>query len=824
MFSSKRPRRWLIIGLATLVMAALLTSRLSWRERAPAVVAAQAPVVGDPAVAMVETVVPAAASPAPALPSPAPGAIFAYVPRPAFAADFERQLPAPTQAVHYVQVDRAWVEGKKSPLWQKGGAGRFNVPLPDGRTLPVLLKGSEMLDADRSLSTGQVEGQPLSRVVVAWHRAGQMTMALEMVTLPDDARLHDYALRATGRGPAQFFEVDSALIPACPGVVVPQLDADAWRTMAARKQVAQAASETANPAEANGTTAAAVTNPPVTLDVMFLYTTAVYDSLQKSAAAFQTAADTAIQQINAAYTASQIRARVRLVKVAQVDYDETTSAADAVQNDALTALRKTADGKMDEIHALRDAAGADLVCLFHQRSDSGSAGLGYILTMPSQMLAGTYDQDNSLEPAMNDTYAFCVVQYGYVTYGNVVAHELGHNLGCQHDRENAGSTAGAFAYSYGYRFTGANGVQYRTIMAYSPGQRLAFFSNPEITAAAPISVALGIPAGQTGEADNAQTIGRDAFEVAAYRMQKQTAVGAGTLLAVSTRAYVGTDDKRMIAGFQVTGTQAKSMLIRAVGPTMMSAGVPDLLADPQLSLVRMSDGAQVAFNDDWQGAPNDPAVLTNTFMKQQGLSSLDSPKESALLLTLNPGLYTAVVSGVGNASGHAIVEVYEAGHTEVPKITALSTRGYAAKGREMIAGFAVHGVAGVTKRILIRVQGPTLEADAGVAGVMEDPFMELHAAGGTLIAAKDDWSSSLAFDGNTFTYAGTGNDFQPTHHLYSEQAVYATGFAPKNRREPAMLVDLEPGNYTVIVRPFEFLPDQPESPGVALVDVYEITR
>jgi hypothetical protein len=198
------------------------------------------------------------------------------------------------------------------------------------------------------------------------------------------------------------------------------------------------------------------------------------------------------------------------------------------------------------------------------------------------------------------------------------------------------------------------------------------------------------------------------------------------------------------------------------------------------------------------------------------------PHDSALLVALPPGNYSAVVEGVGGATGVALIEAYEVDRPADTKLVSLSTRGYADIGREMIAGFAVQGNPGETKRILIRVQGPNL-AQYGVTGAMPDPCLELHAADGTILIANDDWSA-----GDTTVVNGVGNDFTPVVASYSEQAIAATGLAPKNRREPAVLVDLLPGAYSVVVQPFQKLNStppatpQPAQPGVAIVEVFEI--
>jgi hypothetical protein len=414
-----------------------------------------------------------------------------------------------------------------------------------------------------------------------------------------------------------------------------------------------------------------------------------------------------------------------------------------------------------------------------------------------------------------------------MTSNSVVSHELGHNFGCQHDRDNAGGSAGAYSYSYGYRFYGQNGKGYRTIMAYNDQSgtytRLGYFSNPNVTATeSGVGVPVGVPIGQAGEAYNALTMEKDAFEVASYRLQQQT---AGTLVSVSTRAYVGTGDQQLIGGFSVSGAQSKQLLVRAVGAGLAQYGVPGVLANPKLTIVPMSGttvpAGLVLANDDWTNQLN-PTAVTAAADAVNDFSLANYPRDSALLVTLPPGSYSAIVEGVGGVTGTALIEAYDVNLPGNTKIVSLSTRGYADIGREMIAGFAVQGNPGETKRILIRVQGPNL-AQYGVTSSMPDPCLELHGADSTILLANDDWS-----EGDTTVVNGVGNDFTPVVASYSEQAIAATGLAPKNRLEPAVLVDLLPGAYSVVVKPFEKLNPTPPAtpqiaqPGVVLVEVFEI--
>ncbi len=104
----------------------------------------------------------------------------------------------------------------------------------------------------------------------------------------------------------------------------------------------------------------------------------------------------------------------------------------------------------------------------------------------------------------------------------------------------------------------------------------------------------------------------------------------------------------MIGGFIVGGDQATNVIVRALGPSLANFGVLGTLADPMLE-VHDGNGAVIAQNDDWR---TEAPVLSGT-----GLTPADD-RESAILLALPPGAYTAVVRGKGNSSGVGLVEVY----------------------------------------------------------------------------------------------------------------------------------------------------------------------
>jgi len=242
---------------------------------------------------------------------------------------------------------------------------------------------------------------------------------------------------------------------------------------------------------------------------------------------------------------------------------------------------------------------------------------------------------------------------------------------------------------------------------------------------------------------------------------------------ISTRMQVLTGDNVMIAGFIIGGSTPKTVVVRARGPSL---GVAGALVDPTLTLVPAAGGANTV-NDDWGSAAN-AAQLSAT-----GYAPANA-KESAIMATLAPGAYTAIVSGVGDTTGLAIVEVYELAQPDVP-LEAISTRGFVQTGDNvMIGGFIISGSGPQT--VVIRARGPSL----GVAGALADPTLLLVPASGPAMV-NDDWGTA----GNAATLA-------------------ASGFAPAHPKESAMLITLNPGAYTVVVSGVG------NTTGVAIVEVY----
>ena len=177
------------------------------------------------------------------------------------------------------------------------------------------------------------------------------------------------------------------------------------------------------------------------------------------------------------------------------------------------------------------------------------------------------------------------------------------------------------------------------------------------------------------------------------------AADPGRIVGISTRADVLTGDNVMIGGFIIGGSTPKTVVVRARGPSL---GIAGELLNPVLTLVP-SSGAPAMANDDWQSDPNAGALAASGFAP-------GDPNESALMVTLPPGAYTAIVGGAGGSIGVALVEVFELDHPEVP-LSAISTRGLVQTGDNvMIGGFIIQG--STPQTVVVRARGPSL----GVAG------------------------------------------------------------------------------------------------------------
>lgn len=254
---------------------------------------------------------------------------------------------------------------------------------------------------------------------------------------------------------------------------------------------------------------------------------------------------------------------------------------------------------------------------------------------------------------------------------------------------------------------------------------------------------------------------------------------ATRMINLSVRAVGGQAEKTLIVGFVVSGGP-KTLLSRAVGPSLMPFGVQDFLPDPAIELVK--DSRIVGRNDNWLSA--DAAVFSSV----GAFPLLVGSKDAALVTPVLPGAYSAQVKT--NASGVALVELYDLDGPIMnggPRLINVSARADVGTGGNiLIAGFVIAGDG--KKRILVRAVGPQL-AEYGVAGVLNDPQVELY-RGNTLLASNDNWTTDDGSGSGAFRLTPGGKD-------------------------SVLILELEAGGYTANVSGVG------GTTGVALVEVYE---
>ncbi len=263
----------------------------------------------------------------------------------------------------------------------------------------------------------------------------------------------------------------------------------------------------------------------------------------------------------------------------------------------------------------------------------------------------------------------------------------------------------------------------------------------------------------------------------------------GQLGNISSRLHVGTGSNVMIAGFIIQGSAPKQVVIRAAGPSLTQFGVPNALANPRLELHDTSN--TIGTNNDWQTTQIGGVITSDQVAAIQGsgLAPLD-PLESAIIATLAPGPYTAIVEGVSAGTGVGIVEVFDFNLTGGSILANISTRGFVQTGDNvMIGGFIV--VTAPT-RVIIRAIGPSL-TQFGVPDALANPTLELRDANGALLFSNNDWEDNPA----------------------QAAELSAAGLAPTNALESGIAATLPPGQYTALVAGLN------NGTGVGLVEVYD---
>lgn len=270
--------------------------------------------------------------------------------------------------------------------------------------------------------------------------------------------------------------------------------------------------------------------------------------------------------------------------------------------------------------------------------------------------------------------------------------------------------------------------------------------------------------------------------------------GNGRLVNLSVRSPAGTGSSTLIVGFYVAGpgNEQLPMLVRGVGPSLVTYNVPDALVDPKLTLYN-SGGTELQSNDNWGG---DSAIAAAT--PRVGAFSFDSAasKDAALLTSLPSGGYTAHITAADGGSGVALAEIYDAAEAEpATQLANVSARSVVGTGNNvLIVGFAIRNT---PRTLLIRGIGPTLGSpEYGVPGALADPKLEIFDINQVKLAENDDWNAA---DAIRFSQAG------------------AFPLAPGSK-DSAMVVTLPPGTYSAVVSGVG------GTTGIGLVEVYALSN
>jgi hypothetical protein len=254
------------------------------------------------------------------------------------------------------------------------------------------------------------------------------------------------------------------------------------------------------------------------------------------------------------------------------------------------------------------------------------------------------------------------------------------------------------------------------------------------------------------------------------------------LANVSTRLFVQSGDNVMIGGFIIAGDVPKDIILRGIGPSLAASGVNGAMTNPALRLFD-STGAVAGSNNNWRSDQRE-------MIEDTGLPSMDD-REAALVATLPPGGYTAVVNDENNNPGVALFDFYDLDPAS-SQLVNLSTRGRVeTQDRLLIGGFIISG--DQPTKVILRAIGPPL-TPLGIQDALVNPILELYSGDGSLVSRNDNWRSD------------------------QEPEIIASGLAPSDDRESAIIATLNPGPYTAVVS------GAGNSTGIALFEIYRLTQ
>ncbi len=315
------------------------------------------------------------------------------------------------------------------------------------------------------------------------------------------------------------------------------------------------------------------------------------------------------------------------------------------------------------------------------------------------------------------------------------------------------------------------------------------------------TAALALPAVSASDTANYAVVVRGAEGAIVSPPAPVTVRGVGEaeiparLVNLSVRTTAGTGNQTLIVGFFVNGSPDKSVLIRAIGPTLGQFGVTGTLADPRLRL--LSGATELTTNDNWASPVGGGASvpIANAFASSGAFALAESSLDAALVRTMGVGGYTAQITGA-SGTGIALAELYDTLPGSGARLANVSARSQVNTGGDiLIAGFSITG--NLPQTVLIRGIGPSLTA-LGVTGVLTDPRLALFRATAKL-DENDDWGSAgSATLASAFARVG------------------AFPLSGSGSKDAALLVTLAPGGYTAQVSGAN------STTGIALIEVYEL--
>jgi hypothetical protein len=242
----------------------------------------------------------------------------------------------------------------------------------------------------------------------------------------------------------------------------------------------------------------------------------------------------------------------------------------------------------------------------------------------------------------------------------------------------------------------------------------------------------------------------------------------------------------MIGGLIITGSAAKPLILRGMGPSLTGVGIPanQVLLDPVLELHGL--GGVLLQNDNWKDSP----------FRSQFEGTIFQPtddREAVIVATVQPGAYTAVLTGKSQTTGVGLVEAYDTDQTVAAKLSNISTRGFVQTGNNIMVGGFILGGGGGSAQIAVRGIGPSL-SQFGLSNLLPDPTLELHDGNGATLISNDNW----------------------TDDPVSAAQLTVRGLAPQDLKESGVFTSLPPGQFTAI------LAGKDGSVGIGLVEIYNV--